>query len=164
MSDNQPIAAAFGPDGTLLATAGQDVLLWDVSSAWQPRRYGSPLGAGNNVGPVAISADGTTLAAGTDDGTISLWDISDPTRPFRLGAPLTASGTWLTAVTFSPNGRLLTAGDAEGNVTLWDLSALRDLREHLTGAACARAQRGFTAAEWLRYIGPTQPYRQTCAR
>jgi WD40 repeat protein len=162
MSDNHPYAMVFGPDGKLLVTAGDDVLLWDVSTAWQPRRLGSAFGIRYRVVSVAMSGDGRTLAVGGGKGDLTLWDITDPARPFQIGAALAGHDDTVGGLGFSPDGRMLASADASGGVALWDLSRLHDVRDDLAGRACSRARRGLTPEEWTRYVGPDQPFRQTC--
>jgi hypothetical protein len=53
-------------------------------------RLGQPLaGHTNYVNTVAFSADGHTLATGSNDQTVRLWNVTDPTHPAQLGQPLT---------------------------------------------------------------------------
>ena len=71
--DKGSIDVAFHPDGSLLATAGEDgtVRLWDVATR-------APVavlrGHTDIVWRVAFSADGKLLASGSSDKTIRLWD------------------------------------------------------------------------------------------
>lgn len=69
---------------------------------------------------VAVSPDGSTLAAGTGDGRIVL-ETSGP-HPRRL-ATLTTDDTSLYAVRFAPSGALLAGVGDSGETHLWDVHA-----------------------------------------
>ncbi|MCP2242599.1 nSTAND1 domain-containing NTPase [Lentzea aerocolonigenes] len=161
MNDHFAQVMIFSPDGRTLFTGGDDVLIWDVSSAWQPRRYGSQLGAGLDVVSMALSGDGKTLVVADAQDGVTLWNVEDPAHPYRIGTPLTTDKP--TAVALSRNGRMLATGSKSGEVVLWDLSRLHHLREHLTDEACARARRELNEEEWTRHVGPNFDRRQICA-
>jgi WD40 repeat protein/serine/threonine protein kinase len=68
-------SVAFSPDGTTLATAGEDVLLWETAT-WE--LLCNLTNADDNekrrvYDNVTFSPDGTTLLASTDDGKIEIW-------------------------------------------------------------------------------------------
>ena len=70
---------------------------------------------------VAFSSDGSTLAWGTDDGTVVLTRVADGT----ILHTLTVTGskdTSIGALAFSPDGRTLAAGTWDGHERLWDPS------------------------------------------
>lgn len=114
---------AFHPDGELLATAGDDglVYLWllgndEPVAALQPGEWVTAIA----FGPGTIG-DQPLLAAAGFDGVIHLYDVSDPEAPDELAAlsghvgPVndlafgaTAAGSWM----------LASAGD-RGTIRLW---------------------------------------------
>jgi WD40 repeat protein len=85
---------------------------------------------GRQISASAFSPDGSTLAIGHLDGSVTLLDLATG----REGRALKRGRRWLTHLAFSPDGRTLAAGHDDGSATvdLWDLPALR-LRHTVTG-------------------------------
>jgi len=111
----------FSPDGKLFAVGGSygKVIVWDVSSAWQPHTLTD---GGPSVFCVAFSPDRGLLATGRDDGTVQVWETSSGQQLYTL-----VYGEAVSSVAFSPDGRLLAAGGGDRNAKIWDLEGTPQL-------------------------------------
>jgi actin-like ATPase involved in cell morphogenesis len=123
-------ALAFSPDGTVLATAGEDMTV----RMWDPTRrvaLGEPLtGHTNAVDGLAFNRDGTLLATGGSDKTVRFWDVA---HRQQLGATLNYPEI-VTSVAFSPDGTILaTTGTGSTSPRLWEVTSFRSLGEPLAG-------------------------------
>ncbi len=77
---------------------------------------------------LALSPDGTTLAAGNVDGTVSLWDTST----LKSRVSLRAGTEMILAVVFSPDGTRLACSSTDSRIRVWDLTTHRQVST-LTG-------------------------------
>jgi WD40 repeat protein/tRNA A-37 threonylcarbamoyl transferase component Bud32 len=112
-------SVAFSPDGTRLASAGDELKIWDLTNGQEVLTLRGHRGAVNSV---AFSPDGKHLASAANDQTVKLWDATTGR------AVLTLRGeTWeVNSVAFSPDGRRL-ASASEGpfdpvELKVWDLT------------------------------------------
>ena len=116
--DAGPGLAAFG---SLRDGAG----LIDLATGDVARHWTDPT---DHVGDVAISPDGSLLAAGCDDDWIYLWE-TEAEQPPRI---LAGHDGYVNGVAFTPDGMMLVSGCHDGTVGLWDVAS-GDLLRMLDG-------------------------------
>jgi WD40 repeat protein/class 3 adenylate cyclase/energy-coupling factor transporter ATP-binding protein EcfA2 len=125
-------AAAFSPDGKLLATVTlRGTTLWDTAK-WRP--IGPPLRPAQRGGAegVDFSPDGRTLAIAGAKGRVELWDVATRTKLRDLADPAAAASDEpaLSIVRYSPDGSVIAAGaKAANHVTLWATASGRVIGE-----------------------------------
>jgi len=112
--------ARYSPDGTLIATSGQNgtAVVWDARSAAEVARAPQ---IDAQIDDLAFSSDGRLLALGDRSGRTRLIEP----RTGHVRAELQDGHAAVYAVAFTPDGQLLT-GDETGVVRLWDLSSRTD--------------------------------------
>ena len=119
---------AFSPDGSLLASAGNDktILLWSVE---ERRALATLRGHGELVQHVTFSPDGKLLASASYDKTIVLWEVEKQ----QVLTTLRGHGEPANHLSFSPDGRLLASASYDKTIVLWEVEkqqALATLRGH----------------------------------
>jgi len=123
-------AAAYSPDGKLLATAAERVVLWDVASMTRlvPLEYESV------VWSVAFSPDGRWLVSTHGDGSILIWDVANR----ELESNLRQHSGGVRGLAFSPDSRRIATASEDHSVILWDAETGRKeavFRDHETRVA-----------------------------
>ncbi len=131
--EDDVVHAAFSPNGTLIATAGNDniVALWDGHSA---RRIGKQMNHERTVCEVVFSPDGNTLASAAWDGSARLWDAqTGEPRGYRM-----QHDDRVLKIAFSRDGKRFATASRDKTVRLWD------------------AATGLAISEPLRHDSPVQ--------
>jgi WD40 repeat protein len=72
---------------------------------------------------LAISPDGTYLAAGTANGEVRLWRVADRTPLLAVQA----HASMVFGLAISPDGHLLASGGADGRIRVWGVGDGRDM-------------------------------------
>ncbi|KAI1487871.1 WD40 repeat-like protein [Biscogniauxia mediterranea] len=122
---NSPTAIAISPDSKFIVSASKDdtVRLWEAATGIEIAKI--PI-QGSDVNSAAFSADGQTIAFGTDKSGIILYDI-------RAGEASHLPGftSRVYSVNFSPRAgsKMLTWVGEPGNIVhLWDVSRKQQIR------------------------------------
>ena len=116
---------AFGssPESAIVATgdSAYDVCVWNAAKGTLTRSF-QVLDYNQGIDSVAVSPDGSTLAAADIDGSLFLFDWQ--TAATGLTPTFTTpDGGPVNSVAFSPNGATLAAGDRNGKIFLWNVAA-----------------------------------------
>jgi WD40 repeat protein/tetratricopeptide (TPR) repeat protein len=143
------INAAYSPDGTLIATVGDDgtVRVWNGVDG---KEIGILPGETNNVVSVAFSHDSKLLATASDDGTARVWQASN----LNVQVTLKRQTGDFTSVAISPDNRRAATASASGIVVVWDIREGENLSLHTTAPGDSY-ERIELNADWLR-MGTTQ--------
>jgi WD40 repeat protein len=134
---------ALSPDGRTLFTSegGFDgpVRFWDTQTGELKKEFADK---GHGAQPVALSPDGSILAAGGK--SVKLWDV----RTGKLVRELLGHLKLTYAITFSADGRLLVSGGSYGTTNAWEVATGRHL---VTLFAFPGSQKSTTDDDWLAY-------------
>jgi WD40 repeat protein len=108
---------AFSPDGTRIASAGEDAaMLWDAKTGKQVARLNPGESDRPDAFSVAFSPDGETLAVGGYTGDVFLYDPSTGKFKAKLDEPSLATY----CLAYSPDGKILAATHDQAEVMLFD--------------------------------------------
>jgi WD40 repeat protein len=142
-SHRLPTSLALSPDGrTLVTNAGgfdEPAKFWDTQTGELKKEVADK---GHGAQPVALSPDGSILAAGGK--TVKLWDV----RTGNLVRELFGHLKLTQAITFSADGRLLVSGGSYGTTNVWEVATGRHL---VTLFTFPESRNGKVVDDWLAY-------------
>lgn len=109
---------AFSPGGRVMATWGNELKLWDVTTrtllaTGTDSRYASDAVFSGNGRLLATVGNGDAQLRSPVTGTVI-------GRPFPPTAGTSGNGAVVTAVAFSPDGKVLASADSAGYIRLWN--------------------------------------------
>ena len=106
---------AYSPDGKLLATGSERILLWDAATMTKI----TPLEYESSVWCVAFSPDGRRLVSTHGDGSILIWDVVNR----ELEANLRQHSGAVRSIAFAPDGRRFATTSDDHSVILWNAAS-----------------------------------------
>ncbi|KUP96494.1 WD40 repeat domain-containing serine/threonine protein kinase [Thermobifida cellulosilytica] len=120
-------AVAFSPDGSRLVVAAENIRVWDFESG----EFLDFLDEDDEektctmVTALAFSRDGSTLAAGCDNGALRLWDFESGQQTATLVNPdrYESFDCRITGVTFDEDGAVVASVAADDVVQRWDVAS-----------------------------------------
>ncbi|MEV4276895.1 AAA family ATPase [Actinoplanes xinjiangensis] len=138
------------PDGKLLATAGAEIHVWDLTDNSLQKTLPGPFGG---TSAVAFNHDGTMLAAvGSADSVVRLWN------PIlgRIRHTLPTGIEQMNTVSFNSDGTRLAVASSEV-VRVWDMRLFADPLRALCGQGGE-----MTESEWNQFAAG-EPIRSVCS-
>jgi WD40 repeat protein len=107
---------AFSADTRVLASASDDLTIWDASSG----RLLTAIPQPGWVTALAFAPDPTYVATGYDDGSIGYWDAPGHHPVFEKS--FTFHKKPISALAISPSGKMLAAASEDKRISIWDLT------------------------------------------
>lgn len=127
---------AFSPDGTLLASAGEDrhPRLWRVTTGERIADNSKQQHA-SGIESLAFSPDGTKLLTGGYDTSCRIWSV--PSLAILNGRMRHGGQVW--GLAFDPTGATLAAAVEDNTVQLWDMTTYDRISDPLPHRGPVRA-------------------------
>ncbi len=105
-------AVAYSSDGRMIATGGENVIVWDARTFTKLARFAHK----SRVNDLVFSNDARQVISAHGDGAILAWDIAEK-EPRANFAEHCAS---VRAVRFSPDGQSVASASEDGSIIVWD--------------------------------------------
>jgi WD40 repeat protein len=110
----------FGPQARLLASASDDLHVWDVAKGTDVAIIGQP----SWVTAVAFHPTKRQVATGHDDGSVRIWGLDDA----KLMHQLSHGEESISALAYTSDGALLASASEDRTIAVWDLATAKKLR------------------------------------
>ncbi len=116
-------ALVFSPDGTHIATAGEDGVtrLWDTSTGAMTAEC---RGHVRKVLSVAFRPDGRRLVTSSADGTVRQWDSATGQE---IQSPYDRHTGEVTTAVYSPDGQCIASGGTDRTIRVWEAATRHDI-------------------------------------
>jgi WD40 repeat protein/predicted Ser/Thr protein kinase len=113
----------FSPDGTRLASAGEDrtARVWDPATG---ALFATCRGHTDKLLGAAFRPDGTRLATTSSDGTVRQWD---PATGREVEAPYDRHSGEVAAAVYSPDGQWVASAGTDRTVRVWRAEGRQDV-------------------------------------
>jgi len=105
-------AVSYSPDGRLVATGADYIVLWDATTQSKLARLEHTA----IVWSLAFSPDGRWLVSTHGDGAILVWDVVER----ALAANFNEHAAPVRSVAFSSDGKRIASGSEDRSVIIWD--------------------------------------------
>jgi WD40 repeat protein/tRNA A-37 threonylcarbamoyl transferase component Bud32 len=146
---------AFSPDGTRVATGGEDstARVWDAATG---ALLATCRGHASKVIDLSFSPDGTRLLSTSSDGTVRQWAV---TTGGEVEPPYDRHSGDVTAAVYSPDGRWVASVGTDRTVRVWqargrqDVAVLHGHTAALSGVAFAPDGRRLASISRLTRLG-----------
>jgi WD40 repeat protein/serine/threonine protein kinase len=110
-------AVVFSPDGKVVATGSENILLWDAATMEKLGRFECD----SIVWGLAFSPDGRWLVSTHADGAVLVWNVTER----KCEASLSAHSDAVRAVAYSPDGQRVASAGEDRSIIVWDAASGR---------------------------------------